>query len=420
MKKLFSIILLSVFVLSLSACEFFTSETSFNLFQSGLLSVELKDKWGYVDEKGDEIIDFKYDYALPFHNDNAIVSLNNDVFVINKKGENILDDTYDNMTLDSEENVYFYQTNALWGLMDSQGKKLTEALFDSIFSFKDGLAKSAVDGSYGYLDTKGKTAIPLKYTYARDFSNGLAAVKLDDKYGYIDTKGKTVLDFIYDEAYSFDSFGRAVVSEEAEEYKLIDKDGKVILTARDIDGNDGPLYSVQENSTYMIYDKDGDMFYDKKFTSLWIRDQYIVRASYLENNYMNIWFNDDGTIFKEADASKSRIDFYPHYDDSTYLIEYDDDYINITSKKSSYRLKCDEVIQVLPKELFVVERDGKHGVVDQSGEVVIDFLYDQLLFFPDGYYLYMINDLIGLMDVKENIIFSNKYESVNLYYHYYH
>ncbi|MBQ7256767.1 MAG: WG repeat-containing protein [Abditibacteriota bacterium] len=60
-----------------------------NLQEQTLLPVEKDNKWGYCDFSGNIIIDFKYDKALHFNGDFAMVTKNDDIIIINNKGEEI-------------------------------------------------------------------------------------------------------------------------------------------------------------------------------------------------------------------------------------------------------------------------------------------------------------------------------------------
>ena len=57
-------------------------------FSEGLASVELNNKYGFIDKEGKEIIPLKYDRVTPFFfMGSAEVMLNDKWFYINKKGE---------------------------------------------------------------------------------------------------------------------------------------------------------------------------------------------------------------------------------------------------------------------------------------------------------------------------------------------
>lgn len=56
-------------------------------FNDGLAMVEYKNKYGFIDEKGKEVIPLNYDYAEDFYDGVTVVEKDGEYFVINTKGE---------------------------------------------------------------------------------------------------------------------------------------------------------------------------------------------------------------------------------------------------------------------------------------------------------------------------------------------
>ncbi len=111
--------------------------------------------------------------------------------------------------------------------IDSKGKTVIEAQFDSADYFHEGMARIGVkQGSgddaktkYGYIDKSGNIVINTQFDSAGDFSEGMACVGMhnsksdpdyDNLYGYIDKNGKYVINTQYDAAGSFKN-GSAIV-----------------------------------------------------------------------------------------------------------------------------------------------------------------------------------------------------------------
>ncbi len=58
-------------------------------FNSGLARVQIGEKWGYINTKGDFLIKPQYDYAIDFRDGFALVWLGKNVFIINTDGKQI-------------------------------------------------------------------------------------------------------------------------------------------------------------------------------------------------------------------------------------------------------------------------------------------------------------------------------------------
>lgn len=416
MKKIFifALVLLS---LSLFGCQSKPAVGEINLFSSGLVAVEKDGKYGYIDRTGKTIIQFLYDDATPFYNDLAVVEVNGKMHVINKKGENILNDSYDRLQIDKETGNIFYRSNSKWGLMDKTGKVITDALYDQLYEFSEGRALVKSGSSYGFIDSKGKTVISIEYKYAESFSNGLALVRNDEnKYGYIDKNGKVIIDYLYDYATSFDDYGLAIVIEElttGDVYSLINKSNNKIINSVDYINGDGPLYEVETEDKIYLYKTDGTKFTEDNFEGVWYLRDYFGNVDDKDENDINVIFNKDGTILKSHDYWES--DFVSSFIKGQRLVAlviYDDDFMDVYTYDNTYRLRGSSLIQIISNQRFIVERNGKYGLIDKDGNILIEFLYDGLYCFNDGYFLYQVNNKAGFMDSKYNTIVSATYGDV--------
>jgi|GEM_PF-5272591 len=127
-----------------------------------------------------------------------------------------------------------------WGFIRRGSTKMIPPQFGMVRPFKNNLAAArtgiAVEGGWGFIDTLGVYVIPSAYLDAGDFSEGLAATliqanTLTGKWGYIDRRGKVIILHEYDSADPFQN-GIARVSKSGNiggEWGYIDKAGKVVI-----------------------------------------------------------------------------------------------------------------------------------------------------------------------------------------------
>lgn len=142
--------------------------------------VKIGEKYGYIDNKGNILIEAKYDTARNFSEDYAVVGIEDD--------------------LHSGYYEYAY--------IDKKGDFISEERYEDAYPFSEGLACVMINGKYGYIDTNGDIAIQPKYEACSNFNEGFASVMLKSKYGYIDTSGNILpiegkLDYHYDLAFPF-------------------------------------------------------------------------------------------------------------------------------------------------------------------------------------------------------------------------
>ncbi|QIW16469.1 hypothetical protein A4G20_09045 [Pasteurellaceae bacterium RH1A] len=150
-------------------------------FKEGLAAVNLTGsyngksciggKWGFINKKNDLVIDYQFDNVETFKNGKAKVSLSEQdakfSFYINTKGQPL-----------SKEKMEA-----------SAGKnKITS------YEYREGMAKTQLNGYWGYINTNGEVSIPFQFKYAANFYDGLAAVQtFDNLWGYINYNGQYVI-----------------------------------------------------------------------------------------------------------------------------------------------------------------------------------------------------------------------------------
>lgn len=115
-----------------------------------------------------------------------------------------------------EKNILKYKSNGLYGLTGFNGKKITDAVYESIegFEFNEGLMLVKKSGKYGLINMNGAMVIKPKYDeiysdkYYEDGigykqSGYVVGEKTNDgmRYGYIDSNRKLILKNEYNAIY---------------------------------------------------------------------------------------------------------------------------------------------------------------------------------------------------------------------------
>jgi len=162
-----------------------------------------EDKWGYINSKGEVVIDFIYDYAGFFTDGTAVVSLNDLYGLIDSDGNIVIKPKYDYIGNFSEglAHIVLYDTDtARHGFIDKDGNTFYKDYFNNnTGDFHDGLAAFEIDLYFGYVDRNGDIVIQPEYFMAYGFSEGFAVVaNEDDKHGFIDKKGNLVIPFKFE------------------------------------------------------------------------------------------------------------------------------------------------------------------------------------------------------------------------------
>ena len=241
------------------------------------------DKYGFVNDKGEFVIEATYDEVDSFSNGIALVKKGGKYGFINESGKYVIQPKYTSIGMYDSLNLCkvriggtydkngvlkgakfgFIDKNAheivkpkydvtgefdkngiCWigiggkfGYVSSSGKELTKIEYSDIGkSFHDGYSWVAKGGKgkekYGFIDIKGHSVIPVKYDAVQDaFHNGMVGVKLGKLYGYVSSSGKeTPIKYIYVGKFEND-LGLVVTnpSKDLPKYGYISADGKEII-----------------------------------------------------------------------------------------------------------------------------------------------------------------------------------------------
>lgn len=199
---------------------------SIGYFSEGLCAVvktiENEKKLGYIDWKGDLVVDHRFQYYMPhlseFKEGFAIVRLNNKSGYIDKVGEFIFPAT---LHTAHSFNEGFAVIEKEWGnrsIINSKG----EIIFDPLTSFKeqknykstdrellylsdkvsDGVITFSIDNvsqnlkKMGYFDMEGKMTFPFNYLIS-NYHNGLVKSRNNNlsSFGYLNKNGQTAIAF---------------------------------------------------------------------------------------------------------------------------------------------------------------------------------------------------------------------------------
>lgn len=430
MKKLWILIILALVLVGCSK-----SEVSYkgNLFQSDLLAVTMdKDTWGYVNSKGETVIDFQFDQASAFYDGQAIVVIGDDYQIINTKGDTILDQGYEYLYRDETSGLLLFIENDKWGMINEKGKVILEPTYQRLEPFGDGLSKVSIDDTYGYINEKGEVVIDLIYKSARKFNQGYAVVQDSlNRYGLIDLKGNIVIDFIYNQLSDVDESGNIigmVGSGETVSYDLIAVESKEVLldNYKLIHSNSligtGKLYVVIKDQHKMLYDHEGHRFNDKTYAYLATLGDYLIAFEEIDDEASEPFidlraytlFNEDGTEIVTRPFIGT--DALAYEKDGEYLFvlaSRDGDDMVIYGLEKTYRLETYQV-RSITDQLFIVYREGYYGAYDREEQLVLEFEYHDLKAFEDGYILFKKGNLYGFMNDAYEIVVDLTYERYNL------
>lgn len=115
----------------------------------GMLGIKRNGKWGFINDKGNPVVEIKYDDCDSYDNGYGRVKKNGKWGIVDKTGKEIFETQYDNI-VPCDNNVFIYYDKS-WYVMDKTGKSLSHAGYYSISVFEKDRALAKPGKSYSIL-----------------------------------------------------------------------------------------------------------------------------------------------------------------------------------------------------------------------------------------------------------------------------
>lgn len=367
-------------------------------------------KYGVMDKTGKIVIEPKYNgIQIPNPSKPVFICIGEydkeakeyDTKAFNDKGEQLFSE-YDKIetisvetnieTTPYEKSTLVYRKDGKYGLINLEGKQITEPIYEEISSmhYKEGTFIVKYEGKLGVINLKGKEIIKPEYEtitsdnyYNEKTKNKTTGFIVSQKtengyrYGYMNHRGKMILKPEYTELERVTG-----ISNEKELYFIAFKEGqagllkskKLILNYeyQDIQYSSlNDVFVVQRNSKQGVVSKKGETIVNTEYDNITFGGMYI-NAKKGENTYLfdlkGISIDNKEIISKTATQN------------SNYFITVDqDDIYKVVDGEEKVVIDNDySYIEYLPGDYFIVAKDGKNGVIDVSGKSVIDLAYTSI------------------------------------------
>lgn len=236
-----------------------------------LYPIKQDDKYGFINDNGEVVVQPKYDWAEEYSEGFCRVQNGYKVGFINQKGEEAIPLQYTDAKLFCEGFAIVADKNHKYGFIDTNNKPITEFEYDQNYQygFREGLALVEKDGKLGYIDTSGKVVIPIEFKKAYDFIGGFALVKKSTAFYYIDQQNNRLgtKRCTYNVRRPGFRDGRAVVLAPNEKYGCLSTDGEWAIDPiyKDIVAFSEGLCGVLLYDKWGFIDVEGNMVIEPRF-----------------------------------------------------------------------------------------------------------------------------------------------------------
>lgn len=374
-------------------------------------TIRIDNRYGVIDDQGNVIIEPTYDIIQIPNPSKAIficmADYNTDINeyetnkVLNENKEQILTG-YENVqaiptetTADGipfEKTVLKYKKDGKYGLMNLDGKTITDPVYDNIsaVTYKEGMFLVEQNGKLGIINLNGVNVIDIEYDMitvdnyynvdSKYQKTGFIVCNIGDngyRYGYINYKGDKILDTEYIEISRITD-----INDDDNIYLIAYKDGqagvlknkKTIIDYQYesiIYNSMNDAFIVQRNGKKGVVGRNGDIKVEPQYTTLiW------------NGKYINVK-QEDGTE-KVIDENGNEItDGYISRvptSDGQHSIVYDkDDIYKIIDNNGNVVVdKGYSYIEDIGNNYYIVASSQKNGIIDLSGKSVVDLKYSSI------------------------------------------
>lgn len=369
-----------------------------------------EDRYGVIDKNGKVVIEAKYDIIqIPNPAKPIFICMSNydtekkeyQTKVLNEKAEQLYigyesiqaiptETTADGIPF--EKSVLKYKENGKFGLLGMDGKKVTEAIYDSLsaIKYKEGMFLVKQEDKVGIINMNGKNVIPIEYeTISADNyyheetlyqRAGFIVSKKTDagyRYGYINYKGNIILKPEYTEIERVTE-----IQDDQDSYLVALKDGqagllknkKVILNYEyeDIGYNSyNDVFVIQRNGKQGIADRKGNIKIGVEYDNILFGGIYINATKNGELSVLDM----KGNQVQETDIL-SKI---PTKDQKRYIIsDKNEKYKVIDEQGNSVIDKNYSYIEEIENNYYIVANGNKNGIVNLEGKSVVDLKYNSI------------------------------------------
>lgn len=388
-------------------------------------------KWGVIDDSGNNVIDPSYEEMIVIPNNKVGVfictyDINYETGeyktkVLNEKNEEVFRD-YDKVEVISnrdksnnlkyEQEVLKVQKDGKYGLINLSGKQLLSTDYDEITSIQgiDNSLRILKDGKYGIIDNEGKIVVEPQYAeidiLGKDNKSGFIVKDDSGKYGVRDYSNNQILEIKYDVIEKVYGNGLYVVTENNKQ-KIVDKESKEVLTK----GFDTikQILASQENAViytksekYGVMNLSGEVLIEAQYDKLeetklgtFVANKdgkygiiNISKEEKIPFEYDSIIYNDKADIYIAEDSNFNSNILNNNFEVkvSGILVELNDSKgylkLRVDDNYKYYNFKFEEKkeSEIFPnRTLFVNKKDGKYGLIDKNGKVIVDYIYDDAI-----------------------------------------
>jgi len=343
--------------------------------QQYLALAKQNEKWGYINQKGEWVIEAKYYAAKDFCDGIALVQTEN---------------------------------SSAWQYINSKAEVITAGKNYTVqHDFVEGRARIKIGEASGCADPKGDVVIEAKYKKIQDFSEGLAAVMLTHNWGFIDKQGNYVVESKFISAKDFHD-GISLVKL-GKTWAYTTKEGTIISKSREFnikhDFSEG-FARIEKDKKWGFLNKKGEIAIKLKYDDV---EDFAEGLAAVRIGESWGFINSQDTTVVELKYQKTK-----NFSEGMALVMKNQKwmYVNTTGTELIIPFEFVRIHDFVDGIARVELAEGKFGFIDKTGQWKIKPEYSGADNFKNGYARVAKNNLWGFIDVNGKVIVQPTFEAL--------
>lgn len=397
------------FYLDLLGNEIFEAD-SLQEFLHGVGVFQKDEKWGWVNEDGEVLVDATYDEVQSLNSRYALVNKDKQTLLISHQGKVI-------QTWDDEQSDFLLTEEALFSsmkpnffLIDILRQDYKKLDYDEVGSISDGAIVVKKDNRFGYINLQAEELIPVEYEAVSLATNGLLLARKSSTDGFIAYNDQGQIQFQLDRnLYFLGPFqsDRAKVMDASGRMGFIDSSGELVVPCKyAVVGDyhhDRAIFRDAQSGLFGYLNLQGEEVIPAiyKFTSDFDESGY---AAVIKDQHFG-FINDQGKVavpFQYSQVMSLKNGIASVWKDEKF------GYINMQNK-TVVPFTFDEAYQAV-QDLALVRVDKYWGYINARGKVKIPWQFSEAQPFSEDRAWVQLNNLYGLIDTKGTYLTAFTYE----------
>lgn len=281
--------------------------------------------------------------------------------------------------------TFSIKKNGKYGLMRADRTIVVEPIWDSVESFNErGYSRVGKDGKYGVINEHQDIVIPIIYDVVKPVFSKQFIVSKEKKWGVVNWKNNEVIPIKY-ENVTETKYEKFIVREKGK-YGVINNFGNILIR---------PKYrglSQINKKTYIVSTGKGE-----KYHILGSRNDFTEADIDLSSKYDKILSFCSHVAIVRKDGMDFILDLYSY---------------EMKILGSNYKVVSDFINRMA----VIKGRNGKYGLINEEGDIVIEPEYQYLSLEGEDMVLFREGKNYGYMDRMENIIIPAAFKEITPFY----